>query len=223
MFLVNFSSLRILAAAAGLLSGSVVLHAGLEFEAKELTLKPATGERKVNAQFKFKNTGDTPISILRVESGCGCTLPERPRDPVAPGAEGAVPVVYNGGDRQGRQQQAITVESSDGVTHELSLVVELPVRITFEPRLMWFRKGSPAPLAAKITYSDALPVELVDVVALTPAFEVAETPALDGNVLKLSIRYVGEPTAESRGMLRIRTKDAAGKTNADLLYLRHTP
>lgn len=207
----------------GLLCSCVGLKAGLQFESTELSLKPATGERKLSTQFKFKNTGDTAVSILRVDSGCGCTLPERPRDPIAPGAEGAVPVIYNGGDRQGRQQQAITVETSDGVVHELSLVVELPVRITFEPRLMLFRGAALSPLSAKVIYSDALPVELVDVTVLTPAFEVAETPALDGDVLKLSLRYVGDPAAESRGMVRIRTKDAAGKTNADLLYLRHTP
>ncbi len=199
------------------------LRAGIEFEKRELVLKPLAGERKLSARFKFKNTGDAPISIVRVDSGCGCTLPERPRNPIAPGAEGYVPVAYNAGDRQGPQQQMVTVETSDGVVHDLTLVIELPVRISFEPRLVLFRKGSKATMPAKITYSDALPVQLVDVTPLTPAFEIAETPALEGNVLNLSLRYVGDPATESRGMLRIRTKDTSGKTNADLLYLRHTP
>lgn len=207
----------------GLLSSCLVVRAGLEFEKTELITTPAAGERKLSAEFKFKNTGNTSVSIVRVDSGCGCTLPARPRDPIAPGAEGTVPVAYNGGDRQGRQQQAITVETSEGITHVLSLVVELPVRITFEPRLLLFKGNSTAPLSSTVTFSDALPVQLVDVTVLTPAFEVAETPGLVENVLKLSIRYVGDPSAESRGMLRVRTKDATGKTNADLLYLRHTP
>lgn len=207
----------------GLLGSALALRAGLTFEQIELTVKPPAGERKLTAQFKFKNTGDTPVTIVRVDSGCGCTLPSHPREPIAPGAEGAVPVAYNGGDRQGRQQQTITVETADGVTQELRLVVELPTRISFEPRLLLFRGQATAPLPASVTFSDALPVELLDVVVLTPAFELAEPPALVENVLKLSIRYVGEPAVESRGALRIRTKDAAGKTNADLLYLRHTP
>ena len=35
--------------------------------------------------FKFTNTGDAPLIITDAKSTCGCTVPERPTGPVAPG------------------------------------------------------------------------------------------------------------------------------------------
>lgn len=206
-----------------LTSAAPCLQAGLEFEAAEIVLKPDQGERKIRTAFKFKNAGTNPLSILKVDSGCGCTLPDYPRTPIASGGEGSIPVTYSAGDRQGRQRQDILVETSDGATHELTLVIDLPVRISFSPRMLVFRGGVASASTATVTYSDGLPVTLGEVAVLTPAFELVETPVLDGGVLDLSIRYVGEPKQEARGMVRVRTTDAHGKAHADLIYLRHIP
>jgi hypothetical protein len=51
--------------------------------------KPATHE------FRFTNSGDTPLVISSVQASCGCTVTDYSKDPIAPGAEGYVKATYN--------------------------------------------------------------------------------------------------------------------------------
>jgi len=45
--------------------------------------------------FKFTNTGDQPLVISNVRSTCGCTVPKKPTEPIAPGETGEIEVKYN--------------------------------------------------------------------------------------------------------------------------------
>jgi hypothetical protein len=44
----------------------------------------------VTHTFAFTNTGKTPLVIERAFASCGCTVPDWPRKPVAPGASGEI-------------------------------------------------------------------------------------------------------------------------------------
>lgn len=45
--------------------------------------------------FKFENTGTEPLIINKVESTCGCTVPEYTKTPIKPGEKGTVSVTFN--------------------------------------------------------------------------------------------------------------------------------
>ena len=45
--------------------------------------------------FEFTNTGDAPLIINRVKSSCGCTVAEKPNQPIMPGKTGRIKVHYN--------------------------------------------------------------------------------------------------------------------------------
>jgi len=45
--------------------------------------------------FKFTNTGDEPLIITKVETSCGCTVPEYTQTPVKKGGSGIIKVTYN--------------------------------------------------------------------------------------------------------------------------------
>lgn len=62
--------------------------------------------------FKFKNTGSTPLILTNVRSGCGCTTPEWSRRPVAPGATGSIKVSFDPRNRPGSFVKSITVNSN---------------------------------------------------------------------------------------------------------------
>lgn len=51
--------------------------------------KPATYE------FKFSNAGDEPLIITKVETTCGCTVPQYTQTPVKKGESGVIKVTYN--------------------------------------------------------------------------------------------------------------------------------
>mgnify|MGYP000380310583 CR=1 FL=1 len=59
--------------------------------------------------FNFTNTGDKPLIIETATGSCGCTVPEFPREPIAPGATSEIKVVYKPGKQKGLQNKTITV------------------------------------------------------------------------------------------------------------------
>lgn len=67
---------------------------------------------KVAYEFKFKNTGKTPLIISNATATCGCTVPETPKDPIKPGAEGVIKVVFDSMGKSGLQDKVITVTSN---------------------------------------------------------------------------------------------------------------
>jgi hypothetical protein len=67
---------------------------------------------KVSHDFIIKNTGDKPIAISRINSSCGCTVPEWDKAPLRPGKETKVHVVFNPHNRSGKFNKSITVHLS---------------------------------------------------------------------------------------------------------------
>ncbi len=67
---------------------------------------------KVEHIFEFENTGNEPLIISDVRTTCGCTAPEWPREPLAPGKKSKVKVVFNSTGKMGVQNKVITVMSN---------------------------------------------------------------------------------------------------------------
>jgi hypothetical protein len=68
-----------------------------------------TDGEKVLISFHFKNTGNKPLIITNVAAGCGCTVPEKPEAPIAPGQEGKIKAEFNSEGRVGQASKNITV------------------------------------------------------------------------------------------------------------------
>ncbi|HAW53353.1 MAG TPA: hypothetical protein DCX54_13665 [Flavobacteriales bacterium] len=62
--------------------------------------------------FKFKNTGKEPLIITNAKGSCGCTVPEYPKEPIAPGKTGDIKVVYSPGNQQFKQEKSITITAN---------------------------------------------------------------------------------------------------------------
>lgn len=61
--------------------------------------------------FEFTNTGDAPLIVTDVKSSCGCTVPKKPKGPVAAGASGTIEVKYDT-NRVGPIRKTVTVYSN---------------------------------------------------------------------------------------------------------------
>lgn len=48
-----------------------------------------------NCVFTFTNKGQKPLVLSNVRASCGCTVPQWPREPIAPGEQGEIKVKYN--------------------------------------------------------------------------------------------------------------------------------
>jgi hypothetical protein len=68
-------------------------------------------------EFKFTNTGKTPLTITSVTGECGCTAttidgkPGWPQEPILPGKSGVIKVKYDT-KREGRFEKNVTVASN---------------------------------------------------------------------------------------------------------------
>lgn len=54
----------------------------------------AEGEKVVHI-YKFTNTGTEPMVISNAKGSCGCTVPEWPKEPIAPGATSEIRVQFD--------------------------------------------------------------------------------------------------------------------------------
>ena len=61
--------------------------------------------------FTFTNTGTEPLVISNARGSCGCTVPEWPKAPIAPGAKAVITVNYDT-KRVGAINKSVTITSN---------------------------------------------------------------------------------------------------------------
>ncbi len=66
----------------------------------------------VEYNYRFKNTGSKPLVITHASASCGCTVPEKPEQPILPGETGFIKVKFNSEHRVGQALKTITVQSN---------------------------------------------------------------------------------------------------------------
>jgi uncharacterized protein YceK len=80
-----------------------------------------TDGEKVVITFHFKNTGSKPLVIANVQASCGCTVPSKPDEPIAPGQEGKITAEFNSAGRVGKASKYlnVTCNTKENVTNLL--------------------------------------------------------------------------------------------------------
>jgi hypothetical protein len=61
----------------------------------------------------FKNTGNKPLIIGRVQPGCGCTLAEQPQEPIAPGKDGVIKAKFDSKGHPNVQDKVVYVYANN--------------------------------------------------------------------------------------------------------------
>lgn len=69
--------------------------AQIEFEKKSHDYGTIKNGADGTCTFEFKNTGNAPLIIQDAKGSCGCTVPEWPKTPIAPGATAVITVKYD--------------------------------------------------------------------------------------------------------------------------------
>lgn len=78
----------------------------MTFEEKTYDFGTVEQGTHVEHLFTFTNTGDADLIISNAKGSCGCTVPEYPKEPIAPGETGEMLVKFNG---SGKNQRTISV------------------------------------------------------------------------------------------------------------------
>lgn len=83
--------------------------------------------KEIEISFRFKNTGTKNLVIETVTAQCGCTIPEKPEQPFAPGEEGVIKAKFNGSGHDETRKQVyvkanISPDGADTLTFRAQLV-----------------------------------------------------------------------------------------------------
>ncbi len=71
-----------------------------------------TDGEKVEYSYRFINTGKNPLIITSASPSCGCTVADKPEQPVKHGETGFIKVVFNSQGRVGEAHKEIAVTSN---------------------------------------------------------------------------------------------------------------
>ena len=66
----------------------------------------------VEYQFKFSNTGNAPLVITNAKGSCGCTVPDWPKQAIAPGETEYLRVTYDSKGRKGPFNKKVTITAN---------------------------------------------------------------------------------------------------------------
>lgn len=122
-------------------------QAKIEFKAKDNTIDYGTVSKDSDdgvRSFEFTNTGNEPLIITNVQSTCGCTVPTRPTEPIAPGKTGKIDVKYN--MNPGPIRKTITVESNASNTEGGRVALKIKGEVVVKPEVNLLEKKKTSPM-----------------------------------------------------------------------------
>jgi hypothetical protein len=67
---------------------------------------------QVECVFKVSNTGNEPLVIENAKGSCGCTVPDYPKEPIAPGQTKDIKVKFNSAGKANNQQKTVTLTAN---------------------------------------------------------------------------------------------------------------
>jgi len=171
--------------------GVLPARAELTWEHRMIEHAGAYGDTKAEIPFIFKNTGDHPVTLLKVETSCSCTTAEPEKFIYQPGETGLVLAIFTLGGRRGIQEKQVLVTTSDDPLKPvvLTLKVTIPAVATISANKLNWAKGEA--LTEKALILVVQPGAKVELEPLTPAqaklfhSEIADDPATKGYTLKV--------------------------------------
>ena len=119
----------------------------IEFKDKDNTIdygKVTKEEDSGIRVFEFTNTGTAPLIITNVQSSCGCTVPSKPTEPIAPGKTGKIEVKYN--MNPGPIRKTITVETNAVNAEDGRVVLKIKGEVIVKPVENLLEKKTKSPM-----------------------------------------------------------------------------
>ena len=86
--------------------------AEIKFESEKIDVGIVDGKTNVNADFKFRNTGNIPLVINEVRGSCHCVQGTKPDKPIAPGDSSVISLSFDPVGQSGSNMRTMMVYSN---------------------------------------------------------------------------------------------------------------
>lgn len=87
-------------------------EAKIDFRTRRYDFGKVKNGEQLAYTFIYKNTGDAPLVIHSARADCGCTVAEYDSEPLAPGNEGKIKVIFNTRGFRGQQTKALHLSTN---------------------------------------------------------------------------------------------------------------
>ena len=172
---------------AALAPASPLAGAGLEWEQDLVIRQGALEEEHVDVVFRFRNAGNEPVSIERIEASCGCLLPSLEQKHYAPGEGGELKALMDVSDQAGTEEKSILVWTNGSAQPDvLKLRVTMPSWLKLSPPTVWWLVGS-EPQGRKIELSLDPGLKVTGVRSSHPGLAVTVASDPEGNAAHLMV------------------------------------
>ncbi|SCX89101.1 Protein of unknown function [Nonlabens sp. Hel1_33_55] len=94
----------------------------MSFDESEYDFGTVNEGTVVEKEYKFKNTGTSPLIIVNAKGSCGCTVPTWTKEPVAPGEEGSLLVKFNTSGKPNAQSKSVTITTNTEAGTEVIVI-----------------------------------------------------------------------------------------------------
>ena len=94
----------------------------MTFEEKEFNFGTIKQGEVVEHDFKFKNTGESDLIIVKMKGSCGCTVPQWSKTPVKPGESSTFHVKFNSAGKHNKQNKSVTITCNTASGREIVYV-----------------------------------------------------------------------------------------------------
>lgn len=66
----------------------------------------------VEISWKFKNTGNKPLIVADARGTCGCTIADKPKEPIPPGQDGTIKAKFNSQGQGPEAHKTVSVDAN---------------------------------------------------------------------------------------------------------------
>ncbi|MHC4105363.1 MAG: DUF1573 domain-containing protein [Planctomycetota bacterium] len=110
--------------------------------------------KKYTCEFNFSNVGRDTLKITKIQSTCGCTVPQLKKKSYKPGESGTINVTFRTPSREGKTTKRLYILSNDKKSPKfgLTLKADIELKMAFEPKSLG--------LSLKAENADAKPITI---------------------------------------------------------------
>ncbi|MHC4216720.1 MAG: DUF1573 domain-containing protein [Planctomycetota bacterium] len=110
--------------------------------------------KKYTCKFNFSNVGKGTLKITKIQSTCGCTVPQLKKKSYKQGESGTIDVTFRSPSREGKTTKPLYILSNDkkNPKFKLTLKADIELKMAFEPKSL--------KLSLKAENADAKPITI---------------------------------------------------------------
>lgn len=208
-----------LAFVASLVAG-IEGRAELALDVAAVEVKPKAEDETVTVSFTFRNTGDKPVTVLNLESGCSCLSSSLDARTYAPGASGTGKAEFKVSSFVGRHEKSVTVTTDDTKQPQwvIPFILDVPAVVEIEPKtLQWWLGDAAVEKTCVVKMVGDKPMKITNVSSTRESVEFKSEEIMPGREYRITVKP--KSTEEVvMGALKIETDSEIPKYQRQLAF-----